>query len=107
MSVIVTRGNDRISINSLSEGEAQRVDLACFFALSHLIQYTLDFPVDFCVLDEPLNGLDSDGKSCIFDIIMDLSGSKQVIVIDHDGNFKDRFEDVIKVQKDEMVSTVL
>jgi DNA repair exonuclease SbcCD ATPase subunit len=104
INIYVIRNGNKMGLDSLSEGETQRVDLACFFTFSLLIEKSIGFPVHFNVLDEPLSGLDYEGRQKVFDIISELSKEKQIFTIDHDANFQDMFDDVIIVNKKEGVS---
>ena len=101
VNIHVIRKGERMSLDSLSEGETQRVDLACFFTFSLLIEKSIGFPINFAVLDEPLSGLDHSGRQNVFSILSDMSQNKQMFTIDHDANFQDLFSSVIVVSKDQ------
>ena len=107
VNVTVYRDGEKYNINSLSEGETQRFDLACFLTISTIIEKHLGYPVDFKVLDEPLVGIDFEGRQNIFDIINDISEHKQVFVIDHDANFQDKFTTVLTVRKNKTSEIIL
>ena len=102
----MVRNGNKMGLDALSEGETQRVDLACFFTFSLLIEKSLGFPVEFNVLDEPLSGLDYEGRQAVFNIISELSKDRQIFTIDHDANFQDLFSDVIVVHKENGVSCI-
>lgn len=101
----VFRNGQSLSIDALSEGETQRVDLACYFAISALVEQYVGFNIDLAILDEPLTGLDLSGKQQVFDILASMAERRQVFVIDHDSTFKSLFTNTITVQKAE-TSTV-
>ena len=101
VNIYVIRKGERMSVDSLSEGETQRVDLACFFTFSLLIEKSIGFPINFAVLDEPLSGLDHSGRQNVFNILSDMSQNKQMFTIDHDANFQDLFSSVIVISKDQ------
>ena len=101
VNIHVIRKGERMSLDSLSEGETQRVDLACFFTFSLLIEKSIGFPINFAVLDEPLSGLDHSGRQNVFSILSDMSKNKQMFTIDHDANFQDLFSSVIVISKDQ------
>ena len=101
------RDKEKYNINSLSEGEAQRFDLACFLTISTIIEKHLGYCIDFKVMDEPLVGIDFEGRQNIFDIINDMANNKQIFVIDHDANFQDKFTTVLTVKKDETSLVIL
>lgn len=99
INLYVVRGGESVSIGALSEGETQRVDLACFFAIRALVEQSLGFKLHLAVLDEPLTGIDAAGKQLVFGIIDSLAEHNQVFVIDHDANFKSLFTNTITVIK--------
>ena len=104
VNLYVWRSGARLSLDGLSEGEAQRVNLSCFFAVGALLEKTSGRTFDLRILDEPLTGLDSDGKQRVFQLLAEAPG--QVVVIDHDSHFKSRFESVVRVAKEGGVSRV-
>ena len=106
ISLMIIRGDEKINLSSLSEGETQRVDLACFFALSKLIEERLGFDMNCFIMDEPLAGLDSDGKQRIFDVLVELAKEKQIFIIDHEASFKELFENQILIQKEKGISKI-
>ena len=106
VNIYVVRGDASMPLNSLSEGETQRVNLACFFTFSMLIEKSIGFPVEFNVLDEPLAGLDYEGRQNVFNIISSLSEDRQIFTIDHDANFQDKFSDAVTIKKIDNISTI-
>ena len=91
---------------SMSEGETQRINLACYFALSDLMQEATGMALQLNVLDEPLTGIDAEGKEKVFAIIKQRCKQNQIIVIDHDEHFKSQFHDLITVKKNSGESRV-
>ena len=106
INIYVVRNGTKMNLDNLSEGETQRVDLACFFTFSILIEKSIGFAVGFSILDEPLSGLDYSGRQKVFDIITELSKDRKVFTIDHDANFQDLFSDVITISKNSGVSQI-
>lgn len=106
INIYVVRDGQRMGLDALSEGETQRVDLACFFTFSLLIERSIGFAVDFNVLDEPLSGLDYEGRQKVFGIISNISKDKQIFTIDHDANFQDLFTDTVVIAKENGVSGI-
>lgn len=106
VNLYIIRGEDRMRVDAMSEGEGQRIDLACFFTFGALIEKCLGFDIGFNVLDEPLGGLDYEGRQNVFNLISEQSERKQMFVIDHDANFKDLFGDVVTVVKEGGVSGI-
>lgn len=100
LNLIVTRGEWQDPIEALSEGQTQRVDLACFLALGQLVKAIEGYDPGFRVLDEPLAGMDEDGKFRTFQLLSDQIPGQR-FVIDHDANFQDLFREAIEVVLDE------
>ena len=105
INLYIKREDYSVNINSLSEGERQRVDLACYFALSTLIQEIFCGDSAFSILDEPLSALDNNGKQSAFDLINAVN-KQQLFIIDHANNFQDLFNSVIQINKEDGVSTI-
>lgn len=107
IEIHIVRGDERLALGAMSEGETQRINIACYLAISSLIEKHVGYPVELRVFDEPLSGVDFDGKQKIFEVINDLAISGvQVMVIDHDDNFASRFGFIIKVVKENGVSRI-
>lgn len=107
IEIYLHRGTERLSLDGLSEGETQRVNIACFLAIGGLIEKHVGYPLQLKILDEPLGGVDADGKHKIFTILAELADAgNQVITIDHDANFQDLCPTVITVMKEGGVSRV-
>ena len=93
-----------MALDALSEGEAQRFDLACFIALGDLIENFSGIDLGFRVFDEPLAGLDEQGQHAVFKMLTDLN--RQVFLIDHNATFANQFESVLTVEKTDGVSRI-
>lgn len=89
----------RRPIETLSEGQRARSDLACYFALVSLLEASNDLTRGFLVLDEPLKALDESGKARMFDWIHHASAQHQLIVIDHDAHYRGRFGHTVRVER--------
>lgn len=103
----LSRGEHKLSLEALSEGETQKVDLACFLAMGQLITHMLGVDIQFRVFDEPLTGLDSVSKSKAFNLITTIPNVSQCFVIDHDAHFQDQFNSIITISQEGGVSQVL
>ena len=106
IDIHVFRKNEKISLDGLSEGETQRVNLACFFALASLLEKHCGCPLILKVLDEPLTGLDYQGKKAVFEVISELSEDHQVFVVDHEAAFNELFESILTVEKEDGASKI-
>ena len=100
ITLTVKRGGEMLSLDSLSEGETQRMDLAVFLSLREVLSRFGMSNWNLMVLDEPLSGLDAHGMEEAFRIVSDMSADNQVFVIDHNSEFKNRFASVLTVVKD-------
>ncbi len=98
VGIMVRRGEYEDPIEALSEGETQRVDLACFIAIGQLVHAIEGFDPGFRVLDEPLVGMDDGGKFRTFQLLAETLGGQR-FVIDHDGNFQDLFREALIVER--------
>lgn len=98
VGIMVRRGEFEDPVEALSEGETQRVDLACFIAIGQLVKAIDGFDPGFRVLDEPLVGMDDGGKFRTFQLLAETLGGQR-FVIDHDGNFQDLFRDAMIVER--------
>ena len=103
----VIKEKGALSLEAASEGATQRIDLACFLAIGKLITGITGKHIDFRVFDEPLAGLDEDGKLRAFNVITQLSEASQKFVIDHDAHFAQMFDNQITVHNVSGVATVL
>lgn len=98
VTITVRRGEHEIPLGMLSDGESQRMDLACFIALGALVKQITGMDFGFRVFDEPLTNLDADGKYKAFHLIKEIPEA-QKFVIDHDAHFQDMFDKSVTVTK--------
>ena len=78
-------------VEILSEGEQKIVAIANF-----LSECTVDNAKNTIVFDDPINSLDIDYRESIADIIVELSGDRQIIVMTHDLYFLRLLKDIYK-----------
>lgn len=98
VTITVRRGEHEIPLGMLSDGESQRMDLACFIALGSLVKQITGMDFGFRVFDEPLANLDANGKYKAFHLIKGIPEA-QKFVIDHDAHFQDMFDKSVTVTK--------
>lgn len=98
VTITVRRGEYEIPLGMLSDGESQRMDMACFIALGALVKQITGMDLGFRVFDEPLTNLDGDGKYKAFHLIKGIPEA-QKFVIDHDAHFQDMFDKSVTVIK--------
>ena len=101
ITLTVKRGEELLSLDSLSEGETQRMDLAVFLSLRTVLSKFAAGEWKFVVMDEPLSGLDLPGREEVFGIVSDMAQEAQVFVVDHNADFKSRFASTLTVVKED------
>lgn len=78
-------------VDILSEGEQKIVAIANF-----LSECTIDNALNTIIFDDPINSLDIDYRESIAKIIVELSESRQIIVMTHDLYFLRLLKDIYK-----------
>jgi exonuclease SbcC len=84
---------------TFSGGEQFRVSLALRLALSSILTKRSGTSVKFLLLDEVTSNLDKRGLEMFISTVKALSEHMKVLVITHDEKLKDRFSNVIMVEK--------
>jgi len=102
----VLRDGAEVPFQALSDGEQQLTKFAVWRATSDLVRGLFPHLPRFCVLDEPLQGLDENHRDIMFELIAQLGQENQVFVIDHDAQFKERFNNFIIVSRQGDQATV-
>lgn len=101
----VNTANIKDDFESLSGGEKFRISLALRLAFSKILSKRMGGVVKFLLLDEVSSSLDPKGLSIFADIVKQLSNEMKILIITHDDRLKDKFEDIIIVEKDSGGST--
>ena len=92
---------------SWSGGEKQRVSLGIDFGLSRLVARRARKSYDLLILDELFKHLDQSGREAVVDMLQILRHEKgSVIVVDHDAEFSESFENRVTVRKCNGASTI-
>ncbi|MEM1633833.1 MAG: AAA family ATPase [Sulfolobales archaeon] len=92
--IVYSSGVER-PIENLSGGEKTILSIALRLALARILTGRIP---RFMILDEPTQNLDSDMRIMIFDIIREIAGAMdQVIVVTHDEEIADRADRLIRV----------
>jgi len=94
-------------IGSLSGGELRALSLSVDFAIIDILKNKFSIDVNIMVLDEAFNGLDATGKELIIDLLQKISVNKQILVIDHSCEFKSHFDNLVRVEKRNGVSSIV
>jgi DNA repair exonuclease SbcCD ATPase subunit len=90
-----------------SDGEEMKVQLSIFQGLSQMIENQCDRVVNIRCFDEPNNSLSDKGKAINFDFFTKIAEQgKVVFCVDHDALFKNRFDQVITVIRENKKSYI-
>jgi len=84
---------------TFSGGEQFRISLALRLALSKILSSRMGGNVKFLLLDEVSSSLDDKGLNMFMDIIKQLGNDLKILVISHDDILKEKFDDIIMVNK--------
>jgi len=71
LSVIITDNSKDVDIFSLSSGERARVNVATLLAIRKLMQTINGNKINLLILDETIEALDTDGKECLIDVLLE------------------------------------
>jgi len=95
-------------IDNLSGGEKTSVALSYRLALNKVINdITAEIKTrDIIILDEPTDGFSSEQLDKVRDVLQQLN-MKQIIIVSHESKIESFVENVIRIQKQEHVSTVI
>lgn len=105
-SEVFTVDGKEISIGSLSGGESRALSLCVDFALIDVMEQQFGIYVSPVVLDEPFDGLDSEGKELIVELLRTIAERRHVIVIDHASELKSMFSKTLLVEKRGGISSI-
>lgn len=93
-----------VKFYSRSLGGRKRIGIALCFALQEIKSSNLPNWFEFKFLDELLENLDSTGQNNIFNLIQKKG---QYIVTSHNNDLKDKFNNIITVEKENGISKVI
>ena len=106
ISEVFTVGDSERSVGSLSGGEFRALSLLVDFAIIKVLSAQYGIDVNPIILDEPFDGLDSLGRELIIDILHRMSNDRQIWVVDHASEAKSLFNQVLKVEKRNGISSI-
>ena len=106
---IKSRFRDDFSYSSFSEGEKSRIDLALLFTWRAVAKLRNSASTNLLILDEVFDGsLDSQGNEELLKIIQSVTEGNNVVVISHKTDaYLDKFERVLRFQKQKNFSTMV
>jgi DNA repair exonuclease SbcCD ATPase subunit len=82
--VIKSRYRDEFSYNNFSEGEKARIDLSLLLTWRNIARMKNSVSTNLLILDEVFDGsMDFSGADDLMKILIDISGSTNVLVISH------------------------
>ena len=97
-TVINVMGID-VNFHSLSGGERRRIIIAVDLALSDIVCQRANRTFNVLFLDEATEGMDSQGREKLFDLLSHLASEKSIYVIDHANMYQSLFDRTINVEK--------
>lgn len=87
--------------NELSSGQKTRAELAVVFSLYMMVRALFGSGTNLLVLDEIIDqNLDLDGVNSVVNVLNNISSDGAVFIVSHRDDYKDNFQDVIKVEID-------
>ena len=106
---IKSRGRDKFSYDSFSEGEKMRIDLALLFTWRSIAKMKNSASTNLLILDEVFDSsLDGSGTEDFMKMLVELSKDVSVYVISHKGDIlHEKFPKVVKFEKKNNFSKML
>ena len=98
-AVLNLEGDAKIPIKTLSGGERTSADFAVDLAVSEMIENMTQKGVNFLIIDEGFDGLDSISKIECLEILKSLNTNKKIMIVDHSSEVKEMVYDIIKVKR--------
>ena len=105
---IKSRGRDKFTYASFSEGEKQRIDLALVFTWRTIAKMKNSASTNLLLLDEVFDSsLDVNGTEYVMNLLNTIGDDTNVFVISHKGDqLFDKFRGVIKFEKRQNYSVI-
>jgi DNA repair exonuclease SbcCD ATPase subunit len=106
---IKSRGRDKFSYASFSEGEKQRIDLALLFTWRTIAKMKNSASTNLLILDEVFDSsLDNNGTDYVMTLLNTIGDDSNIFVISHKGDqLFDKFRSVIKFEKKQNYSVMV
>jgi len=106
---IKSRFRDEFSYESFSEGEKMRINLSMLFAWREISKMRNSSATNLLILDEVMDGsLDAAGMDEFLVIVKEMAKDNNIFIISHKTDqISDRFDRVIKFQKDMNFSRIV
>ncbi len=100
ISLEILNGGEIVPYTSLSNSEAQRIDMIMMFAWQRLMQDYAGISVDVAFFDEIFEGLDSDSMESVLNYIVSTRGKLPTYIISHIPDAAFAPASVIRVTRD-------
>ena len=98
-AVMNLEGDSNVHIKTLSGGERTSADFAIDLAVGEMIESMTQKGVNFLIVDEGFDGLDSISKIECLEILKTLNTDKKILMVDHSSEVKEMVYDIIKVKR--------
>jgi DNA repair exonuclease SbcCD ATPase subunit len=98
-AVMNLEGDSSIPIKTLSGGERTSADFAIDLAVGEMIENMTQKGVNFLIIDEGFDGLDSISKIECLEILKNLNTDKKILMVDHSSEVKEMLCDTIVVKR--------
>jgi len=98
-AVINLEGDSQVPIKTLSGGERTAADFAIDLAVGEMIETMTQKGVNFLIIDEGFDGLDSISKIECLEILKQINTEKKILMVDHSSEVKEMVYDIIKVRR--------
>lgn len=98
-AIINLEGDSAVPIKTLSGGERTSADFAIDLAVGEMIENMTQKGVNFFIIDEGFDGLDSISKIQCLEILKSLNTDKKILMVDHSSEVKEMICDTIIVKR--------
>jgi len=98
-AIINLEGDSSVPIKTLSGGERTSADFAIDLAVGEMIENMTQKGVNFFIIDEGFDGLDSVSKIECLEILKNLNTDKKILMVDHSSEVKEMLHDTIIVKR--------
>jgi DNA repair exonuclease SbcCD ATPase subunit len=98
-AIINLESDGMVPIKTLSGGERTSADFAVDLAVSEMIENMTQKGVNFLIIDEGFDGLDSISKIQCLEILKNLNTDKKILIVDHSSEVKEMIYDNIIVKR--------
>lgn len=98
-AIINLESDGAVPIKTLSGGERTSADFAIDLAVGEMIESMTQKGINFLIIDEGFDGLDSISKIECLEILKNLNTDKKILMVDHSSEVKEMLHDTIVVKR--------